>query len=547
MHVPMMLPLLLILGAAAPARADDPSPGATAPAGAGATAASVPVAAQEGEAAPPPSADGVRRVMYVPEAIKAQLRKEIEEQVMARAQRERWAAPGAFPEWIRRIELHGDVRARYERDVFPAGNDNAGGFPDFNAINSGKPFDMNGIDLANDRFLNVDQDRDRPRLRARLALDVDAGGGVSAGLRFASGDGAGPVSTNQTLGTGFARYQFWLDRAFIRYEPVRGEGGGLAFDVGRFENPFLRTELVWDDDVNLDGLAVRARFPLGGRLRPFLVGGAFPVYTTAFGFPPERTDKFESLDRWLFAGQLGAGWDAGWVSARLGAAYYRFQGIEGRASSPCDTHLKDVSCDTDHSRPAFAQKGNTYFDLRTPSPEALAAEASGDAPRYQYFGLASGFQELAATGRLDLRAGARLKIVLEGEYVRNLAFSKGEVAGEALNNRGSCPEDEDCVGPYEGGDQGWLGRVTFGSPGQDGRWDWNVGVSYRYVESDAVVDAFVDSDFGLGGTNLEGFTVSGGLAFGNGLSTAARWLTASSIVGPPLDVDVMQVDVSMRF
>ena len=33
------------------------------------------------------------------------------------------------------------------------------------------------------------------------------------------------------------------------------------------------------------------------------------------------------------------------------------------------------------------------------------------------------------------------------------------------------------------------------------RWDWNVSLAYKYVESDAVLDALNDPDFHLGGTN----------------------------------------------
>ena len=72
-------------------------------------------------------------------------------------------------------------------------------------------------------------------------------------------------------------------------------------------------------------------------------------------------------------------------------------------------------------------------------------------------------------------------------------------------------------------------------------------LAYRHVESDAVVDAFNDSDFGLGGTNLEGYLVSGALAIGKGVWAGARWLSADNIVGPTFEVDVLQVDFSARF
>ncbi len=74
----------------------------------------------------------------------------------------------------------------------------------------------------------------------------------------------------------------------------------------------------------------------------------------------------------------------------------------------------------------------------------------------------------------------------------------------ALNNRG--PDVAPNVpGPFAGGNMGWLGRVTVGDKEVRHLGDWNVHAGYKYLESDATIDAFVDSDFGLGGTNLKGY------------------------------------------
>jgi hypothetical protein len=494
--------------------------------------------------APPP--EDVARVLYVPETVQARMREQVKEEVMSQAKSEGWGAP----DWIRRFHLGGDFRGRFERAIFPRGNANGGEFPDFNAVNTGKPLDVNFVDTANERYLNVDQNRTRPRLRARLEVDVDLGQDFTFGLRIATGDGGSPVSTNQTLGGSggdFSKYQLWLDRAFLRYEPLRGARWGLAVEAGRFENPFFATDLLWSENVNVDGIALRGRFHAGGGISPFLAGGAFPVFTSAFAFPPERSDKFRSLDKWLYALQLGLEWKLGAsFTLKAGAAIYDFERIEGRISRPCDTHLKDESCDTDESRPPFAQKGNTYMALRTPSDSALVAEALGLAPQYQYFGLASPFREVALTARLEMGLSPRLNTTLEGEWVRNVAFSRTRVAKVALNNRGRCDPTGRCDA-FDGGGIGWMGRVAIGTPTQDRRWDWRVGLSYRRLESDAVVDAFTDSDFGLGGTNLKGFALAGALSVADPVAVGVRWMSADSVAGPRYAVDTFQLDVTARF
>src|SRR5678816_979949 len=105
---------------------------------------------------------------------------------MSTARNENWAAPRLFPDWVSRIKLFGDIRVRYEGAFFPMGNDNTGAFPNFNAINTGPPFDVSGTVFSPQ--LNVDQDRHRIRLRARLGLEADLGNGFSVGLRLATGE-----------------------------------------------------------------------------------------------------------------------------------------------------------------------------------------------------------------------------------------------------------------------------------------------------------------------------------------------------------------------
>jgi hypothetical protein len=90
------------------------------------------------DAASPP---GTKRVTYVPEIVRQQLRDDLKKEVMEKAQKEGWASPGLYPEWAQRIRFYGDVRVRYEGDFFPRGNA-VGFFPNFNAINSGSPFDV---------------------------------------------------------------------------------------------------------------------------------------------------------------------------------------------------------------------------------------------------------------------------------------------------------------------------------------------------------------------------------------------------------------------
>ena len=494
-------------------------------------------------AASPP---GTRHVTYVPEVVKRQLREDIKREVMDRAHKENWASPGAYPEWAQRIRFSGDLRARYQGSFFPAGNNQLDAI-NFNAINTGSPYDVSQANQTNWPTYNSTQDRHQPRLRARLGMDADLYAGFSTGFRIATGENGSPVSTNQTLGASggnFSKYALWLDRGFLKY---RAWGDDLNVSIGRFDNPFWSpTDLAWYRELGFDGAAVQAKYELFDGFTPFAVAGAFSIYNTDanagnnFLLP---NSKFASEDRWLFGGQAGfVSRFAPESSFRAAVAYYDFANVQGKFSSPCPAQVSGDICDTDITRPSFAQKGNTYTILRN----LVSDPAVLTPPQYQYFGLVSQYRPVVASAQLDLGQFHPVHIVLDGEYIWNTAFNRGRMDAFAINNRG--PDvAANTPGPFNGGNQGWLARVTVGDRVIKRLWDWNVHAGYKYLESDATIDAFVDSDFGLGGTNLKGYFVGGNIGLSDNVWASLRWMSANNIAGLPYSVDVLQVDLNAKF
>ena len=201
--------------------------------------------------------------------------------------------------------------------------------------------------------------------------------------------------------------------------------------------------------------------------------------------------------------------------------------------------------DTDDSRPSFAQHGNTYMALRNVVLDPALANTT---PVYEYFGLASPFQEVALTGQLDYSLFDPFHISLVGEYVNNVAFDRGAIdSGGPPILRG--PQNNKDGSSYAGGNMGYDVRLNLGAPALQKLWDWNVNLAYRYLESDAVMDAFNDSDFGgyISGTNLKGYILGGNLALSSRIWTSLRFMDADAIAGPPLRVDTIQVDLNAKF
>ena len=130
------------------------------------------------------------------------------------------------------ITFSGDIRLRYEAQ-----------FGQLNALPNAENPAVVGNELSA---------RHRARLRARLALRGRIGEQFDWGLRFATGTTPDIVSTNQTLTDFFGRKSFALDQAYLTYRPAAVPG--LRLQGGKFETPWLFTELTWDADIQPEGI-----------------------------------------------------------------------------------------------------------------------------------------------------------------------------------------------------------------------------------------------------------------------------------------------------
>jgi len=361
------------------------------------------------------------RVTYVPEHVRQEIAADVRNELAADARKQNWSATDEAS-WTKNIRPFADFRIRYNSISFDDANDNTGSFPDFNAINTGSPYDLADITTFYPT-INADENRDRVGVRARLGFEADLHEGFLFGVRLATGSGSSPVSTNQTVGSpgNFSKYSLWLDQAFLSWETTGDSDLRLRAVAGRYPNPFFKTDLTWDDDINLDGISLSASYKLSDRVKLFATAGIFPIFNTAFDFPSNQPDKFASDDRYMSA--IQAGFDADITkSIRLKAAvaYYLFTDIEGAPSDPYVPLSDDDAGSTDGRRPGFAQKGNTYMPLRNITP--TAANGFGTTNQWQYFGLASEFRPIVATAQLDLNHFEPFQITFFGEAVKNTAY-----------------------------------------------------------------------------------------------------------------------------
>ncbi|MDD3642330.1 MAG: putative porin [Candidatus Krumholzibacteria bacterium] len=204
-------------------------------------------------------------------------------------------------EWHEKIKLGGDFRHRYE--------------------------------MIQDE--SKDADRHRWRIRARLGLTAAVADEVKAQVQLASG-GDDPVSTNQTMSDAFSTKALGLDLAYFTWSPKAFEG--FSFTGGKMKQPFAavqKTELVWDGDLNPEGMAVSFERGMNETFDVFVNGGWFSI-----------VERSSSNDTWLAGGQAGFTVKASEdLHLMAGGSYFSYENIKGTGPLYDDSFFGNTSED----------------------------------------------------------------------------------------------------------------------------------------------------------------------------------------------------------
>ena len=199
---------------------------------------------------------------------------------------------------------------------------------------------------------------------------------------------------------------------------------------------------------------------------------------------------------------------------KIGLGYYHYANIVGEVNAP-------NSVEKDYTAAPFLQKGNTLVNI------------SSDPQRF-LFGLASDFHLVNLITQIDFAAGTGKRVVLTGDYVRNIGFDRA-----AVSERVGLDVEPETTG--------YQLRAAYGTAEVKSTHDWQVYFAYKRLERDAVLDAYTDGDFRLGGTDAKGYILGGSYGLGKNTAVSLRYFSGDAISGPPLAIDVVQLDLSVRF
>ncbi|MES1163227.1 MAG: putative porin, partial [Rhizobacter sp.] len=316
---------------------------------------------------------------------------------------------------------------------------------------------------------------------------------------------------------------------------------GMRVEGGRMAVPFFGTDLLWPDDLSLDGVAAHAEHNLANGLFGFVNVGAFALQELAL----------TNSDKWLFGAQVGADWSPdGRTNLRVGAGIYDYRNIEGvreTGAKPTGPLDGTVPYQTSEYPSGARLRGNTLINLNDPTNTGAPV-----------WGLASKFRPYNLTAALTLNHLDPLQVGVTLDYVKNSAFDLADI-----QNRAGTTSVADLANKTTG----VQARFQLGSRSVGEKGTWSTFFALRRFDRDAWVDALTDTTWNLGGTNYKGYSLGGVYAFDRRSTIGLRWTSTrnlddgrrfllvptdpTSISGnlssAPLKIDVIQVEVNAKF
>lgn len=280
--------------------------------------------------------------------------------------------------------------------------------------------------------------RTRERFRFRLGADFQMQKGWSAGFALETAPAAD--SGNQTFENGGDDYGISLARAYVAWQPRNN----LKFVAGKQRNPFYTTDLVWDGDINPQGVAEIYTLGLGGK-----DSLEFRALQSIMDDNNEATAGRNGNDAWLFAQQ---------------AVFTKYFGTTKLIAAP------------------------GYMAYSTSNVSGLTNETP-------FNGDTVGLSLATFAGELEFPTGANsVKLYWDASYNFEAGTRVHKVYGLS-----SALWDKDPLA--------WLVGIGYNHGSGKLAGDWSVKADYRVVGIGSVDPNLNDSDFAFGNLNQSGFKV----------------------------------------
>ncbi|MCH6558604.1 MAG: putative porin, partial [Nitrospirae bacterium] len=353
----------------------------------------------------------------------------------------------------------------------------------------------------------VGNDRSRQRFRLRFGPTIKMQD-FKLEIRLASGSNS-QVSANQSFDESFSSKPIQIDRLYVAWNPALFRS--MTLTGGKMKNPFKNNytrDVLFDSDVTPEGFAEQFTWRINPVIRLFANFGQFVL----------NEEETEERDQWLFGYE--GGFEAKLVNSKLRLAVGFYDAINLDAGG-----IEEVTLQQFNSRLTAGDKAAAYVN------------------DYNVLNLNGSFETEVAG----------LPVNIQGDWVYNTA---GPVSCSGTGNSvGSCDSGNVRV---EDQDEGYQVGIRLGKARKAKTWE--VAYYYKWLQADAVLSAFADSDFGDGGTNRRGNIFWIAYSFTDFLTFKTKFyntkplergvctgLTGSDFAACHDDIDRLQVDMVWKF
>jgi hypothetical protein len=199
-----------------------------------------------------------------------------------------------MPDWVTSLRINGDFRGRYDGTYNPQVD------PGYAAGTPGTPID----------------DRHRFRYRLRVGAIATIRDNFEVGFRLTSSEAQGtfggdPISGNTSFADNGSKKFIYIDQAYARWNALNTPTLTGSLTIGKMENPFVLSEMIFDPDYTPEGVAVNLGYNLTD---------AHALKLNLGGFMLDELSN-DANDPFLIGQQLR--WDAAWtpkIQTSLGGA-----------------------------------------------------------------------------------------------------------------------------------------------------------------------------------------------------------------------------------
>ncbi len=384
--------------------------------------------------------------------------------------RKAYQVKSGMPDWVTALKLNGDFRGRFE-----------------------------SFFSENDAFTQ----RNRWRYRLRAGMVATIKDSFEVGFRLTSSEpngsfGGDPISGNSTARDNGAKKFVYLDLAYGKWTFINNKEMTGALTIGKMENPFVLSDLMFDADYTPEGGGLNLTYNLNDVHALKFNGGAFVLDELA-------TD---AQDPFMVGGQIR--WDAKWsqhIASSVGASMLGIANDENLISA------------------------------NVPNVNGGNSRNAATAPAVNFNPIVIDAAVTYTFDSFPLYHGA-FPIKVFGDYVNNLAADDRNIGWQAGLTLGKSGKrglwDLTYRYKYMGGDM-WYEEFT----------DSDFGAFSQSAFPNSGLSGYV------AGTNLRGHVVKAAYSPTDALTLTVSYFRAFNInespAGSESDMSRLQVDASLKF